>query len=219
MTTEPRSTLRAWLERLLLVVGVVCLGYYGLATLEARQQERRHAAAVERMLAATAPVAEAPLADAVAPATATGASAAAADNNPPADVAWIDGALGVIEIPRLDLSAPVLSGDDAATLRSAVGHLPDTPRPWEDGNAALAAHRDGLFRPLRHVRVGDRLRMRTPHGALTYEVRSTEVVSPTDLSVLAPTEAPTLTLITCYPFNYVGPAPKRFIVRAERVAP
>jgi sortase A len=125
--------------------------------------------------------------------------------------------LGLIEIPRLNLSSPVLSGDGAATLDIAVGHLPDTPKPWERGNSALAAHRDGLFRPLKNIRVGDDVRVRSVHGDFVYRVRHLKIVTPEDLSVLAPTNTDTLTLITCYPFNFIGHAPKRFIVQAERV--
>ena len=125
--------------------------------------------------------------------------------------------LAILDIPRLNLSTPVLSGDDAVTLDVAVGHLPDTPLPWEVGNSALAAHRDGLFRPLRDIRVGDGVRLRTQRGDFTYRVRETKIVMPDDLSVLAPTDDHTLTLITCYPFNFVGNAPKRFIVHADRV--
>jgi sortase A len=128
------------------------------------------------------------------------------------------GVLALLDIPRLGISTPVLPGDDTGTLDMAVGHLPDTPRPWEDGNSAFAAHRDGLFRPLRNVRVGDEVRVRTREGAFTYRVREIKVVLPTDLSVLAPGDGPTLTLITCYPFDFVGSAPKRFIVHADRLA-
>jgi sortase A len=123
----------------------------------------------------------------------------------------------MLEIPRLGLSAPVVEGDDADALRGAAGHLPDTPHPWENGNSAIAAHRDGLFRPLRRIRVGDEVRVQTVHGPIRYKVRDTRIVEPTDLSVLQPTRGATLTLITCYPFNYVGAAPQRFIVHADRV--
>jgi LPXTG-site transpeptidase (sortase) family protein len=99
----------------------------------------------------------------------------------------------------------------------SAAHLPDTPRPWEAGNSAIAAHRDGLFRPLRHIRRGDAIRLRTRRGDLDYRVDETKVVQPSDLSVLAPRRADSVTLITCYPFNFVGSAPQRFIVHAERV--
>jgi sortase A len=110
-----------------------------------------------------------------------------------------------------------MTGDSEATLDVAVGHLPDTPKPWEPGNSAFAAHRDGLFRPLKNIRVGDDVRVRSVHGEFVYRVRGTKIVTPDDLSVLEPTATDTLTLITCYPFNYVGHAPKRFIVQAERL--
>jgi len=86
------------------------------------------------------------------------------------------------------------------------------------GNVALAAHRDTFFRPLKNVRQGDRIRMTTPDGIFTYVVRDTRIVAPTDVSVLEPTPEDTLTLITCYPFTYIGTAPKRFVVRAIRNA-
>jgi sortase A len=124
--------------------------------------------------------------------------------------------IGRIEVPRLHLSAAVANGDDDGTLRVAIGHLPDTPFPWEDGNSALAGHRDTFFRELRHIRVDDDMRVTTPYGDFTYHVTNTLIVTPDDLSVLAPTSEPTLTLVTCYPFSYVGHAPKRFIVEAVR---
>ena len=193
-----KSTSLRWLERALVAVGVACLGYYGYMSAEARQFQREQAAAYESLLAPAAPVAPAAPAAPVAPASSAGV-------------------LALLDIPRLQISTPVLSGDDAATLDIAVGHLPDTPKPWEPGNSAFAAHRDGLFRPLRNIRVGDEVRLRTLEGDFTYRVRETKIVLPTDLSVLEPDDGPTLTLITCYPFNFVGNAPKRFIVHADRV--
>jgi sortase A len=89
--------------------------------------------------------------------------------------------------------------------------------PWEQGNSALAGHRDTFFRGLRGIRVGDDMRVLTAYGDFTYQVKRTVIVMPDDLSVLAPTSQPTLTLVTCYPFSFIGHAPKRFIVQAERV--
>jgi sortase A len=100
----------------------------------------------------------------------------------------------------------------------AIGHLSDTPLPWHDGNSALAGHRNTFFRPLQHIRVGDELRVSTVRGDFRYQVRETMVVGPDEVWVLDPTDRPMLTLITCYPFNYVGKAPRRFIVRAERTS-
>jgi sortase A len=102
-------------------------------------------------------------------------------------------------------------------LKRAVGHLSDTPMPWDAGNSAFAGHRDGLFRPLKDVKVGDEIRFRTTRDEFRYRVTKTSIVMPDDLSVLAPQSDPaTLTLITCYPFYYVGSAPKRFVVHAAR---
>ena len=102
--------------------------------------------------------------------------------------------------------------------RSAVGHLPDTPLPWQRrGNVALAAHRDGLFRPLENIRIDDDVRIVTPRGEFHYRVTKTHIVDPDDVWVIAPTDTPTITLITCYPFSFVGNAPRRFIVQAELV--
>ena len=125
--------------------------------------------------------------------------------------------IGWLEIPRVGLSGVVVHGDDETALSVGIAHLPDTPLPWSGGNSALAAHRDTFFRPLRHVRPADVLRLTTPHGEFEYRVRETFVVDADDVWVLGPTLAPTITLITCYPFNYLGSASRRFVVRAERV--
>lgn len=125
--------------------------------------------------------------------------------------------IGTLEITRLGLSGIVVEGDGDAVLDRAIGHLPDTPLPWHDGNSALAAHRDAIFRPLRGVRLGDVLRLKTPHGDFDYLVRETLIVKPNDVWVLDPTPVTTLTLISCWPFDYIGHAPERFIVRAERI--
>jgi sortase A len=130
----------------------------------------------------------------------------------------LGGVLGLLEVPRLRLSSIVLEGDEEPLLMTGVGHLPDTPLPWQTGNSVLAAHRDRDFRPLEGIRVGDVVRFETADAELEFVVREAFVVEPTEVSVLRPTSEPTLTLITCYPFHYIGPAPKRFVVRAERIA-
>ena len=124
--------------------------------------------------------------------------------------------IGLIEIPRLGLSSVVLEGDDTAALLLGVGHLSDTPLPWHGGNTVFAAHRDTFFRPLAHIRKNDVIRFSTADAGFEYVVTELKVVEPTDVAVLEPTTAATLTLITCFPFDYIGPAPQRFIVRAER---
>jgi sortase A len=125
--------------------------------------------------------------------------------------------IGRLEIPRIGLSAVVMEGDDEPTLNVAVGHLPDTPLPWQEGNTALAGHRDTFFRPIRRVRPGDEIRLVTPRGTFRYRATRQVVVEPDALWVLDPSPNAALTLITCYPFDFVGPAPRRFVVHAERV--
>ncbi len=126
--------------------------------------------------------------------------------------------LGRIEIPRIGVSAIVREGDDDTTLAVAVGHIPGTARPGERGNVALAGHRDSFFRALRNIRVNDTVRFRTAGGQFEYRVDSTEVVEPRETRVLSSTGESVLTLVTCYPFGFLGRAPKRFIVHA-RLAP
>ena len=123
--------------------------------------------------------------------------------------------LGEIRSDRIGLSAVIAEGDSDDVLRRAVGHVMDTPAPGEPGNIALAAHRDTFFRPLEDVRVGDIITITAGGRDVHYEVEWTKVVSPYDISVLDPTREPTLTLITCHPFGFIGNAPNRFIVRAR----
>jgi sortase A len=125
--------------------------------------------------------------------------------------------IGEMDVPRLGIEAMVVQGDSSKLLRRAVGHMPETPLPWEAGNVALAGHRDSFFRPLRNVRVGDAIRLKTVNGEFQYEVESTEIVPPTDMHVLDATTGRTLTLITCFPFYYMGSAPDRFVVHAREV--
>ncbi len=125
---------------------------------------------------------------------------------------------GRIEIARLGIDAEIREGDDAATLRLSVGHIPGTALPGDHGNVALAAHRYSHFRGLRNVRCGDRIEVTTPDGEFGYEVDSIRVVEISQVEVLEPTPDPTLTLVTCFPFDYVGDAPQRLIVRAHRVS-
>jgi sortase A len=125
--------------------------------------------------------------------------------------------IAALSIPRVQMSAVVLHGSDAHTLRRAPGHLENTALPGESGNVVIAGHRDSFFRPLRNVQVGDDVFMDTSKGSFHYQVTSLRVVNPHDLSVLEPTDEDTLTLITCYPFWVLGNAPDRFIVRATRV--
>ena len=126
--------------------------------------------------------------------------------------------IGRLEIPRLELTAMVREGADGQTLHRAVGHIPGTALPGYAGNVALAGHRDTFFRALRNIKKDDNIDFETENGTYRYVVESTEIVGPRDVSVLAASHGQTLTLVTCYPFYYVGSAPKRFIVRATQVS-
>lgn len=188
------KTVAAWvaqfLEYALLGIAIGCLTMYGFETVEARRFQARQTAAFEQ---------------------------AAKTRVAPKHVR-AGGLVGMLDVPRLQLTTPVVEGDDDHTLKRAVGHLPDTPLPWESGNSAMAGHRDGLFRPLKDVKVGDEIRFRTTRDEYRYRVTTTAIVMPDDVSVLESKQGNSLTLITCYPFYYVGSAPKRFVIHAERLA-
>ncbi|HMF76678.1 MAG TPA: class D sortase [Bryobacteraceae bacterium] len=139
--------------------------------------------------------------------------------------------LGRVTISRLGLAAIVREGVDAGTLSSAVGHVPSTALPGESGNFAIAAHRDTLFRALKDIRKDDVISFESPQSTYRYQVEATKIVRPSDVSVLkpdggglmdmragSPNSGRLLTMITCYPFYYVGAAPKRFIVEARMVS-
>lgn len=122
-------------------------------------------------------------------------------------------ALAVLRIPRIGVEVPVLEGTDDWTLNRAVGHITDTSAPGTDGNSGIAGHRDGFFRGLKDVREGDEITLETKHGREVYRIERTWIVDPSDVSVLDPTPSRSITLVTCYPFYYIGSAPQRFIVR------
>jgi LPXTG-site transpeptidase (sortase) family protein len=183
-------------EWMMLAVAVVCLEWYGLRMFDIHRRQAAARDAIERSLAEPR-VAEPEL---------------------PSTVPFGD-LIGRLDIPRLKISAPVEAGEDASVLDYAVGHLPDTALPWKTGNSAFAAHRDRLFRPLEGIRIGDDIELATKYGNLHYKVSRTLIVNPKDLWVLKPTADADLTLITCFPFRYVGNAPKRFIVQARKIEP
>jgi sortase A len=125
--------------------------------------------------------------------------------------------LGRIDIPRLGVSVAVLQGTSSRILRLGAGHIEGTPLPGEAGNSGIAGHRDTFFRELRDVRTNDEIQIQTATGLFYYEVDWAKVVAPDDVSVLSPSAESTVTLVTCYPFYLVGPAPNRFVVRAHQV--
>lgn len=129
------------------------------------------------------------------------------------------GVVGRIELPRLGLSAPVVEGTSGRALRRGVGHVENTAYPGERGNVGLAGHRDTWFRALKGVERGDLIRVRTPDGSFAYAVESFRIVDPGRGDLLEETGHPRLTLVTCYPFRWVGPAPRRFVVFARPIEP
>lgn len=125
--------------------------------------------------------------------------------------------LAVLRIESAGMEVPVFDSTSSADLKKGAGHVAGSVRPGGNGNIAIAGHRDTFFRGLKDVKVGMEIEMTTPAGSRTFRVSSLEIVDPLDVSVLDPTDDTVLTLITCYPFYYVGPAPDRYIVRAELV--
>jgi sortase A len=196
------------LERLLLLVGIVCLGYFAYVTAETALYQAYETRELDAILA-SAPEPR--------PAIALPAGVTPPVDRPlPPRAAPASGSLlGRLEIPRLNVSAIVRAGSDARTLRLAIGHIGGTALPGEHGNVGLAAHRDTFFRRLGEIRVDDEVRLVTPDGTFMYRVEGTRVVEPQDVWVLDQTTDPALTLITCYPFRYIGSAPQRFVVRAQ----
>ena len=125
--------------------------------------------------------------------------------------------LGRLEIPRIGLSAMVAEGADSRVLRAAVGHVPGTALPGEKGNVALVAHRDTFFRRLGELKLGDEIRMTIPGSSYDYRVAFLDVVDPRETWVQQPATGHALTLVTCYPFHFIGAAPQRFVIRARAV--
>lgn len=181
-------------------LGVLALGYCVAAYVNARLFQAKAARNFQRAAARGAPPSPAP-APPVAP-------------PPPREGA----VLGRLRVPRLGLAVMVVEGADAGDLKRAAGHIPGTALPGESGNIGIAGHRDTFFRPLRNIRPGDLITLSTLHGDCHYKVVSTRVVSPDDVAVLYPNGSDCLTLVTCFPFDYIGSAPRRFIVRAEKTA-
>jgi len=120
----------------------------------------------------------------------------------------------VLRIPRLKLEVPILEGTDDWTLNRAVGHIEDTAKPAERGNIGIAGHRDGFFRGLKDLATGDTLELELTTGVEHFRIERIWIVNPEDVSVLDPTSSKAITLVTCYPFYFVGSAPQRYIVRA-----
>lgn len=189
------------LEILLVVAGLSLLGVGFAATVQRWNYQARQEQAMTNLTS-----------------SAPGPAASHASSGPATPWSSEDAlALGRITIPRIGVKAMVRQGDEDATLNVAVGHLLGSGEPGERGNIVLAGHRDTFFRELRKIRVDDLILLEVPPHTYRYRVAATQVVAPDAIGVLAPTPTEVLTLVTCYPFGYIGNAPKRFIVRADRI--
>jgi len=204
---EPLRRILKWAQRALFACAVLLLGYSGFALADAWIFQKRESRDLDRLLRDQRAASEA-TPQLEFPASLKGAPAAATD-----------GLIGRLEIPRLLFSAVVIEGTGKTTLRRAVGHIPGTALPGQPGNVGLTGHRDTFFRPLKDLRIKDEVRFSTLKGDFNYAVESLRVVEPDNVGVLAPSGENVLTLVTCYPFYYVGPAPKRWIARARQVSP
>jgi sortase A len=182
-----------WTQRALLTTGIVLLGYCGYVVVDTWIFQHRVIQSLERV------------------------PPAPSSSSPPAAVVGPAGLIGRMEIQRLGVSVVVIEGTDARTLRRAAGHIKGTALPGQTGNIGIAGHRDTLFRPLRNIQRDDIITLTTPRGEYRYRVVSTKIVDPQDVAVLNPDGHEVLTLVTCYPFYFVGAAPDRFIIRAARV--
>jgi len=207
----PATSFLRWSRHFFLAAGILALSYCGFVLLDAQlyqaYQDWRFQQALER----------------VGPSVGSGehlppvlAEANGASAESPGLVGRAGDPLGRIEIERIGLTAMIMEGIDDKTLRRAVGHFPGTALPGQQGNVAIAGHRDTFFRALRHIRKDDEITLTTLTGSHRYRVDSTEVVEPEAIEVLDDSDDAILTLVTCYPFDFVGPAPRRFIVRAHR---
>lgn len=196
-----------WTQAMLLALSLVMLGYCGFVQVDTFAFQWSEHRNFERLLLNRAHANPAP--------PALGANIPAQPPVQPAGTV-VDGVLGRLDIPRLGLSVIVVEGTSKADLRRAVGHIRGTALPGQVGNAGISGHRDTFFRPLRNIHHNDIVSLTTVLGEHRYRVVATAVVDPSDVSVLASGQDEILTLVTCYPFYYAGPAPSRFIVRAVR---
>jgi sortase A len=189
-----------WSRNFLLVAGVLVLGYSGFVLLDAKIYQEIQARHFQKELENTRVL--------------VGNTGGVAQR----PFAFAEGsALGRIDIVRLGVTAMIMEGTDDRTLQRAVGHIRGTPMPGLDGNSAIAGHRDSFFRPLLNIRHNDEIILTTLNGPSRYLVDTTQVVAPEDIGVLDNSKGTVLTLVTCYPFYFVGSAPKRFIVRAHKI--
>ena len=205
-----------WSQRLFFLVGILALGYVGFVLVDAKLYQAYHTWRFQQDLdglrlsvnrGVSLPLPSSP------PSLAKAERA----NAESLRMGGREGApLGRIEISAIGLEVMILEGTEDETLRRAVGHIPGTSLPGQNGNVAIAGHRDTFFRQLRNIQKDDEITLTTLNGSYRYRVDSTKIVEPEEIGVLYDSGGAILTLVTCYPFNFVGSAPQRFIVRAHR---
>jgi sortase A len=194
-TTLP-TQVPLWTQRTLFAAGILMLGYCGFVLVDTWVFQKQETAALERFV----------------PPASIGSPAGASPT-----IVGRDGLIGRLGVERLGISVVVIEGTSNKTLRRAVGHISGTALPGEMGNVGIAGHRDTFFRPLRNIQADDIITLTTQAGDYRYRVVSTKVVRPENVEVLSSDGGEILTLVTCYPFYFLGSAPDRFIVRASRV--
>jgi len=215
--TLPAAAHRTMARYFFLALAIACLGLYGFAYLERvlyqTWENREFDRTLQRRVAAVA---------AVAAATNQSRPIGRVVRTSHRPLPWSKSSVAVIgrlSVPRLHLSAIVREGVDGTTLQLAVGHIPATALPGQAGNVGVAGHRDTFFRGLKDLKNGDEIEFSTLHGDFRYVVESLIIVEPDNVEVLAPSSENVLTMVTCFPFSYIGNAPKRFVVRARQVLP
>jgi sortase A len=206
---KPHGFVR-WSRRLFFLIGFLALTYVGVTLLEARLYQASAEQSLATQIQQHKVTLDAPLLRSCA------SGGCLPDVKPAVNKGDV---LGLMDIPRLGLTVAVLQGTSSRTLRLGAGHIEGTPLPGESGNSAIAGHRDTFFRDLKDIRPQDEIQFQTATTLLRYEVDWVKVVDPDDLSVLAPSIESALTLVTCYPFYLVGPAPRRFVVHARQNQP
>ena len=194
-----RGAVLVWIERGLIAIGAALAVWCAIVIIEAQYYSRL-----------PVPPAKEPAATATLPGD---APALSRPRPAPAAGTWV----ARIEAPSVGLSSTVLEGSDDTTLARAAGHIEDTAFPGDSGNIGIAGHRDTIFRPVRNLHVGDPLVLTTSDRVFRYRIARTTIVEPEDVYVLDPSDHPTLTLVTCFPFEFIGHAPRRFIVSADLV--
>ena len=199
-----------WTHWFLFIAGAVTLAWVALSLFQARLYQQSAGSALDAQVRA-AQIQSAQ----IQPAQIQAASQLPA--NLPRAIVKEGEVLGRMEISRLGMSIVILEGTSSRTLRLGVGHIAGTAFPGEPGNIGIAGHRDSYFRALKDIRSGDEIGIQTATGLSRYQVDRVQMLEPSDIAVLAPTAVPGITLVTCYPFYFVGPAPRRFVVHAHHV--